>query len=79
MFGHYDTGYTQDPSVQVKPLIKQNEPEDRTRRPYTKPTVESLGLVREITLAGTGDANESAGTNTMCADPVFDVNLMCEG
>ena len=79
MFGHYDTDYAPTLTVQVKSLIKQNEPENRTRRPYTKPKMESLGLVREITLAGTGTSNESAGTNTMCADPLFDVNLMCEG
>ena len=44
---------------------------------YSKPTLEKLGYVREMTLAGSGQANESAGTNTMCATIGYDINEMC--
>jgi hypothetical protein len=55
----------------------QAQPDHKAKLRYHKPILESLGLVREMTLAGTGQSNESAGSNTMCADPMFDVNEMC--
>jgi hypothetical protein len=59
-------------------LIAQTPTPDRSPKlAYTKPALEILGLVRELTLAGTGQANESAGSNNMCADVLYDVNLMC--
>jgi hypothetical protein len=59
-------------------LKKQPHLSDRSRAAYTKPKLEELGLVREMTLAGSGSSNESVGS-TMCADPIFDINEMCTG
>lgn len=58
-------------------LSMKTQPKQEPKLPYIKPRLENLGLVREMTLSGSGDANESAGQNTMCADPMFNVNQMC--
>jgi len=44
---------------------------------YSKPTLEKLGYVREMTLAGGSQANESAGTGGMACEPDFKSNEMC--
>ena len=46
---------------------------------YSKPKLEKLGYVREMTLAGSGQANESAGENIMCSAIGYDINEMCQG
>lgn len=48
-----------------------------SRRAYSKPRLESLGLVKEMTLAGTGQASESASTQARCDSPSFRVNPQC--
>jgi len=45
---------------------------------YSKPTLERLGYVREMTLAGSGQNNESAGANIMCSADGYNINLMCQ-
>ena len=49
-----------------------------TKTCYSKPKLENLGYVREMTLNGSGQQSESnSASSGMCADPAFKVNLNC--
>ena len=43
---------------------------------YSKPKLEKLGYVREMTLAGSANANESVGSD-MCVNTDFKSNINC--
>lgn len=56
----------------------ENNKLTEAKRPYLRPMLQTLGLVKEMTMAGGSKANESANDPT-CQSTAFKGNPNCPG